>query len=146
MALLGLGIGTMFIGTQNIESNLKIMLSIVGLTMLVLGIMLLRDTLLTWGIQQNKIMRLLSHHREEIVWVYFVVTQVSPFGLLVKQRGFVAVCTSEGECLQLTGSLSELRAICQGLAILLPHATHGYTQEREQWFRANPYLLYADEH
>lgn len=144
--LLLVGISAMIWGAGRLETNVKILLSITGMTMLVLGILLLRDTLTTWGILQNRMMRLLNHHPEEIVWVYSVMTQVSPFGVFIKERGFVAICTSEGECHQLSGSFSELRSITKGLTILLPHASHGYTQEREQWFRANPYLLYNDEY
>ena len=90
---------------------------------------------------ENLLLRQLRRHPVQIVWVYSVVVQAMPFGLMWSQRVCTHFWTVSGEqhCLYLPAR--HYRVVNRLLQRLLPHATFGYSPEREAQYQADPETL-----
>ncbi|MCB9276263.1 MAG: hypothetical protein H6564_19640 [Lewinellaceae bacterium] len=119
----------------------SIFLTVLGLACAVSGIRLTRRFFEFRRVDDSRLMRLLRYHPGQVVWAYSVVTQRLPFGLRVGSSCTLYLKLIDGD--EVTVSLPEkdARLVSHLLNRLLPHATFGYTRDREQWFLANPELL-----
>lgn len=88
---------------------------------------------------------ILMKEPRKIVWVYAIVTQRMPFGFEVNQTGTMYFKLIDGNEITLDFPAKELKPISEMLNYHLPHATFGYTSEREQWYLAHPALLMKNE-
>jgi len=88
---------------------------------------------------------MLQKEPKRIVWVYSIVTKRMPFGFQINQSGTMYFKLLDGDELTLSFPASELKSISEMLNYHLPHATFGYTKEREQWYMAHPELLLRQE-
>ena len=118
---------------------------VVGIVLTVLGIKFTRDALLNRNIEKTPLMQMLSKEPKKIVWIYSVMTQRMPFGLEFSNDVTIYFKLINGDDLTLNMSQSEADKTLKMLNFKLPHATFGYTQDREQWFMADPALLYREE-
>lgn len=120
---------------------LTILLICIGLTLVLLGFKVLYDQLKTWDLYKHELMRTIQQHPKDIVWIYSIITKLSPFGINLYSSGTLFFKLANGEEITLDASAKSLKLISSSLNNVLPHATFGYTQEREQWYMASPLLL-----
>jgi hypothetical protein len=115
-------------------------------TMIILPIALLflRDILRRWNIKKSELLQLIHHAPQNIVWVYDVKVNLMPFGISVKSYTTLFFRLLNGDFRQIRVSDKNISLIYKTLEIQLPHASFGYSQEKEQWYMANPALLYRD--
>ena len=106
-----------------------------------IGLILLYRILLFNKIEQHRLVQLLKNQPQEIVWIYSVVTQRMPFGFHFSQTGILYFKLRDGDEISLELPAQQLKLVSKTLNRLLPHATFGYSEDRAQWFRANPELL-----
>ena len=118
---------------------------IVGIVLMVLGVKFTRDALLNRNVDNSPLMQLLLKEPKKIVWIYSVVTQRMPFGLEFSNDVTIYFKLIDGDDMTLDLSESKAGKALKSLNFKLPHTTFGYTQDREQWFIADPALLYRDE-
>ena len=125
--------------------NKNIILVLFGLfiTFLAIKYIYLRLTVLTNDTLPLTTILLKEPHK--VVWVYSMVTQRMPFGFQIIQSGTMYFKLINGDEFTLSLPVSELRSISEMLNYHLPHATFGYTKEREQWYLAHPELLIKNE-
>lgn len=123
----------------------NIVLVIIGFFIIILGASLFAKHLLSYFKREFPLMHLLQEEPQKVVWVYSVVTQRMPFGFQINQSGTMYFKLIDGGEMSLSFPASELRVISESLNDYLPHATFGYTKEREQWFMAHPELLIRNE-
>ena len=83
----------------------------------------------------------LLKNKEDIVWVYSILTQRMPFGLQINRQAILYFKLIDSNEITLTVPEKDLSDISLFLNQHLPHASFGYTQERAQWYMANPALL-----
>ena len=116
----------------------------IGIVLTVSGIIFTRNALLNRKVEETPLMRLLQKEPKQIVWVYYVVTRRMPFGLEFSKVATVYFKLINGD--QITLSMSENNAayVLKMLNLKLPHATFGFSQDREQWFMADPAMLYRE--
>jgi hypothetical protein len=88
---------------------------------------------------------LLEHHPRQIVWVYSIVTERLPFGFNVARAGLMYFKLADGDEITVSLPAERLPWISRYLNDRLPHATFGYSRDREQWYLASPYLLLREE-
>ena len=90
------------------------------------------------------ILRTLQNKPKDIVWSHQYILQNMPFGIEVFKVCDVYLYTRHGhrDCIRV--KMEQLKEIQEALEKDLPHATFGYSVEREQLFRANPDMLYRD--
>lgn len=116
-----------------------------SLLMIVTGIRLVLDSIKYQKIQAMPIFKDLLFEPENIVWVYTLVTQRMPFGIEILKSGSLHLKTINGEEHQVRLDEKYLPILTQCLREMIPHATFGFTKEREQWYMANPALLLNDD-
>lgn len=108
------------------------------------GLYFLRLTVVDWEIEEHELLQTLREHPERIVWVYSVVTQRMPFGFEFSNDGILFFKLMDGNTITIDLPARELKQISESLNRLLPHATFGFTKDREQWYMASPELLRRD--
>lgn len=125
--------------------EVSVILSILGLILLVTGI---RFAIPAWRARiarESPLMRTLLHNPRKIVWVYSVVTERQPFGFQFSKSGILYFKLRDGDDLSVSMSPGDLKLVSRFLNRILPHATFGYTADREQWFMADPRMLLRKE-
>lgn len=123
----------------------SVVLSLVGLGSLIGGVKLVYDKMPPYRQGRLPVTHLLQHNPRQIVWVYSMITQRMPFGFEINQSGIMYFKCLDGTTHSLALPSAELKSTGEQLNELLPHATFGYTEEREQWFLAHPGMLYKEK-
>ncbi len=123
----------------------NLMLSAFGLICAVLGIRFVFLLLASRTTEAGRLMRLLQHQPKQIVWVYSVVTERLPFGFQVGRYGTLYFKLADGDDIAVSLPVRDLKGVSEFLNRLLPHASFGYTRDREQWYMASPLMLLQDE-
>ena len=113
----------------------------ISLSFLVIGIQLIHQSIRNWNPTKSKLIYLLLYQPQEIVWVYAIVTQRMPFGLAFSQMETMYFKLMDGDEITLRIPEVIIAKVSEKLNHILPHASFGYSEEREQWFRANPAML-----
>lgn len=114
---------------------------VIGIVLTILGIKYTREALLSQKVDQTPLMQLLQKEPRKIVWVYSVVTQRMPFGLQFSKNATIYFKLIDGDEITLDMQDRSAKKVLKMLNFQLPHATFGFTKDREQWFMANPELL-----
>lgn len=94
---------------------------------------------------RHPLLDLLRHRPEDIVWVYSIVTQRLPFGLQFQRKATLYFKLVDRGEHTVSLSAKQAKAVSESLNARLPHATFGYSQEREQWYMASPLMLLRGE-
>lgn len=96
------------------------------------------------AVHKAPLFQLLLHQPRKIVWVYSVLTQRMPFGFEFSRHGLMYFKLLDGTQIEVSLPEKHLVRVSAFLQRLLPHASFGYTAEREQWYIAAPELLLQD--
>ena len=121
--------------------GLNIIVTLFGLTCSVLGIRFVFSLLQENRAGGPRLMYLLERRPGYIVWVYAVVTERLPFGLQFGSSCTLYFKLMDGDEVSVNLSAKSQREVSKTLNRLLPHATFGYTRDREQWYMADPAML-----
>jgi hypothetical protein len=82
--------------------------------------------------------RLVTRRREDVVWVYFISTKISVSGVPVGKSHQIALCGCDGKRITVGLHKTDMEALLPSLPSSFPHATLGWTEERETTFKKNP--------
>ena len=94
-----------------------------------------------WQIERSPLLVLLHQSPQLFVWIYMIRVEVMPFGVQFWNEDTLVFKLSNRSELQIRATSREIDRIRATLLILLPHATFGYSKEKEQWYMANPAML-----
>lgn len=119
----------------------NIPLTVIGLVCAVLGLRHTAYFLANLRVERTPLMQLIKHQPGQIVWVYSVVTEWLPFGLQAGRNATLYIKLLDGDEITLALPQKHLKLVSHLLNRLLPHASFGYTKDREQWYLASPALL-----
>ena len=125
--------------------GLNIIVTLFGLTCSVLGIRFVFSLVRENRAGSPRLLYLLERRPGHIVWVYAVVTKRLPFGLQFGSSCTMYFKLMDGDEVSVSLSAKSQREVSKTLNRLLPHATFGYTRDREQWYMADPAMLLRDE-
>ena len=120
-------------------------LTAIGLLCLLAAIRSMRQLAGNHRVENTRLFQLLCRRPGEIVWIYSVVTQRMPFGLEFTRHGILYFRLLDGDQISISLPESQLRLVTHYLRRCLPHATFGYSRDREQWYLASPHLLLREE-
>ncbi len=121
--------------------NQNTLLSILGLVAVLVGARLTHLFFHQLNVDKNKLMHLLHEQPEKIVWVYSVVTERTPFGFQLFKHGLLYFMLLDGDNISVSLPSVQLKIVAEGLNGMLPHATFGYTKEREVTYQKAPERL-----
>ena len=136
VALFGIGLALLLF-----QFNRSAVLTILGLGAVVVSLGLIIRNYSYLHIENHPIHQTICQHSKEIVWVYSVATHRMPFGLELLKNGILYFHLLDGSHHSISIPAHQLKLISKYLNRLLPHASFGYTQEREQAFHQDPNLL-----
>lgn len=114
------------------------LLAALALVFIVLGARWIYAALRMKNPAQHPLMQILSRQPQAVVWVYAVNFEIMPFGVQLIQRGDLHLRLADGSAYVLSMPAKRLRLVSHTLSRLLPHATFGYSPDREAVFLANP--------
>ncbi|MEL6718390.1 MAG: hypothetical protein AAFP82_06725, partial [Bacteroidota bacterium] len=127
----------LFFGKNNL-------LAVVGLISLLFAVQFGYQYFRYPDVKQMPLFLLLKRKPQSIVWVYSVVTERMPFGFKVNHNAlmYFKLIDRDSICLAVPSERAEI--ISSGLNHLLPHATFGYSEDKEQLYLAAPEMLLRD--
>ncbi len=133
------------VGMSFLFYDKSIIMLIVGIFVTILGIVLILKHYRDYFSDHLSLVEILENNPQKVVWVYSVLTQRMPFGFQINQTGTMYFKMIDGNEILLTLPATELKSVSEMLNDKLPHATFGYTKEREQWYIAHPEMLIRGE-
>lgn len=117
-----------------------------GIAMLV-GLLGLYAMVHAWRmlhIKRHGLMQMLHHRPSDVVWVYSYVSVNMPYGVKLFRLSTIYVCDKFGEKESMMVRSSRLSGINKSLSSVFTWASHGYSVQKEQLYRANPEMLYQE--
>ena len=114
---------------------------IAGLIALIIGSKLLLDIIRTPRTVDERLWFLLKEQPEKIVWVYSVTTRCMPFGFHLWDTGNMYFKLLDGGEISISLPAKKMKMVSRFLNRLLPHASFGYSRERQMQFEKDPALL-----
>lgn len=115
--------------------------TMLGMVLSVLG---MRYTYLYFPSRRSaefQLIQLIKYNPKQIVWVYAIVIEHAPFGLQFSRKATLYFKLLNRKEWSVSVSSKDVESISKALNAVLPHATFGYTRDREQWYMADPALL-----
>lgn len=112
--------------------------AIIGLASLVIGAKLLFDVIRTPQAIDERLWYLLTDNPKQIVWVYSVKTRTMPFGFHLWDAGTMYFMLLDGSEISLNLPVKKMKMVSKFLNRLLPHATFGFSEERQNMFEKDP--------
>lgn len=128
-----------FLGAVNLP--LMILLILLMIVLILVGFKFLLEAFQNWDVINHRLFQLLERNPKKIVWVYSIHTELAPFGISVFNSGELFFKLDDGNQIIVNSAPSKLKTVSQELNAFLPHATFGYSEERDQWYSASPFLL-----
>jgi len=125
--------------------NKNIILTIFGLTILVLGLSFFVKTAKHFFIESNRLILLLNRDPQKIVWVYALNTQLNPFGLEFMNSGVLYFKLSDGDEISVGLPAPKLKLVSKFLNRILTETTFGYSKERAKQYKSNPSSLRSSQ-
>ncbi|GJM31556.1 MAG: hypothetical protein DHS20C18_05570 [Saprospiraceae bacterium] len=119
----------------------SVMLVVFGLVIVLLATRLVLQLVRYWNVDHHPIMQALFYQPQEIVWVYALITERVPFGIQFIRNGVLYLKLKNGDELSVSFPAKKLKLVSKALNRLLPHASFGFTVEREQTFITDPEQL-----
>ncbi|MEM6697886.1 MAG: hypothetical protein AAF806_31985 [Bacteroidota bacterium] len=116
-------------------------LSVVGLIALLFAVQFAYQYFKYLDVQQMPLFVLLKRKPQDIVWVYSVVTERMPFGFKINHNALMYFKLLDRDSICLAVPAERAEVISSGLNYLLPHATFGFSEDKEQLYMAAPEML-----
>ena len=91
--------------------------------------------------EDERLWYLLNENPKQIVWVYSITTQTMPFGFHLWDTGTMYFKLLDGDEITVGLPTKKLKMVSKFLNRLLPHASFGYSEERQAQFEKDPKLL-----
>lgn len=95
-----------------------------------------------WKVENHPLWKSITKEENEIVWVYAIKKDLMPFGVQYNSTAIINFKTVAKEHFQLYIDYKHLDDVMKALNRILPRATFGYSQEKEQWYIANPNMMW----
>ena len=125
--------------------KINVVFSIIGLGLSIVGGKLVVDTTTNLRIDNHLLLNYLRYQPQQIVCVDSIMTVSVPFGIHLFSKGTLHFKLADGSDYTVGMQASKLKLVSKFLMRLLPHATFGYTVDREYTFRVSPERLRKEE-
>jgi hypothetical protein len=121
--------------------KMNIVFSILGFGLSMVGGKLVVDTASSLRVDNHYLLNYLRYQPQQVVWVYTMITENTPFGISLFRKGSIHFKLSDGSEFSVGLPAHKLKLVAKFLMRLLPHATFGYTPDRDYTFRVSPERL-----
>lgn len=134
--------GLAFLGYSLKEERAATLLGVLAIGTFIIGFVFIIQILRHWQAESHPLVQILQQSPDQIVWVYAINIEMMPAGIKFWDEHTFSINLLNKKELQLKMLSDQTIALRSHLQKLLPHATFGYSDERAQWYTANPLLLY----
>ena len=131
-----------YVAYASYKSTLVLML--IGMSISAVALRLMQYTIVNLRIDNNRLLRVLRLQPSQVVWVYSVIVERMPFGFFLGRSGTLYFKLLDGTELSVSIPAHKLRTVYRFVNRLLPHATFGYSADRDYAFRVSPESLRRD--
>ena len=111
------------------------------LVAILIGFKMLFTIIRTPRATDERLWHLLNNDTRQIVWVFSITTQTMPFGFHLWDAGTMYFKLADGDEITMNIPVKKLKVVSKFLNRLLPHASFGYSEERQAQFESDPKLL-----
>ena len=125
--------------------NTSIILLIFSTIIIIPGAYLLIQQVPYWFGRPHPLKELVEFESENIVWVYAQVIQRMPYGIETARTCTIYFKLIDAREWSIRMPEAEWKIVGPWLQQQLPHATFGFNIEKEQWYAADPAMLYRDK-
>ena len=129
----------LYLAYSTFHSNVPLM--VIGLAIALISAKLLHYAMVSLRGGNNRLLQILEEQPAQVVWVYSMVVERAPFGIHLYRSGTFFFKLADGMELSVRLPMRYMRTISRFLNRLLPHATFGYSPDREYSFRLSPESL-----
>lgn len=143
----GLGVLLIIIGTTTLityqlgAQDHSVLINGIWIALTAIGVGVLGYSLLRHDVSKDGLIRDLERNGQSIVWVYYMKVETMPYGIRIMDMTTLFFMLDNGEKHTLRANEKRILKIMNSLRDALPHATFGYSTQKEQLYRANPDLL-----
>jgi len=141
LALLGIGVLLIFFFSKGLPRPTEITVRVFGTMAGMSGLFIFMHVFRNLDVGRALVVRQLEEEPQDVVWVYHYITVNMPWGIELFRIITLHIHLADGSKHAVFVKNDRLKELLGALQSLLPHATFGYSAEREQLFRANPELL-----
>ena len=113
----------------------------VGMVALIIGIRMMFGIIRTPQAVDERLWHLLNKDHGQIVWIYSVTIQTMPFGFHLWDSGTMYFKLLDGDEITVSLPVKKLKMVSKFLNRLIPHASFGYSDERQIQFEKDPKSL-----
>lgn len=128
-----------------LQYDKSVFLTIIGLGAVFLSIRLLWKNFPSFLLRNHALYKILYEHPTQVVWVYSEITQRMPFGLELFQTGTIYFHLMDGSHESVALPAKKLKLVSKFLNRLLPQATFGFSEERQQQYDIDPFMLMREK-
>lgn len=139
-ALCALVFGIWLTSRLNFERS-QVILGLISLTSIVVGVRLLLSVIRTWQVERHLLIQLIKQSSHRIVWVYSMVTVQLPFGIQINREATIYFKLDDKDEITIRVLEKDIKLMMGFLNQQLSHASFGYSEDKAQWYMANPQLL-----
>ena len=107
----------------------------------IIGLQLLYQVIRRSRAADERLLNLLNKNPEQIVWVFSLTTQTMPFGFHLWDTGTMYFKLLDGDEITVSLPAKKLKMVSKFLNRLLPHASFGYSEERQAQYENDPKSL-----
>ena len=133
-----------FLFTADLPNQTVLLFRVVGGAIMGAGVYLFISGWNRLNVSLDRLVISLKDNPREIVWFYSYMVINMPFGVHLFRLATIFIYTVDKKKITLSVKEKELNNVMKILEKHLPHASNGYTIEKEQLYEANPALLYRD--
>jgi len=105
------------------------------------GFYFLLSAVLRYDTQKNYLLKLITRHPEDVVWIYYKRLETMPFGIRFMQFTTLHIQLLNREQIVLQMGEQKIHQLMRLLRYRLPKATFGYSRLKEQLYSIAPDFL-----
>lgn len=139
------GVAFLFFVPGSADIGAKVSVYVLSGILFLLSILFFKEAYKKTKLNKQPVLQYIEFDPRQIVWVYSYVIETMPFGIRFLKMHTVYFYFKNGKYTTIRVSSDVHNKLMGDLRDRLPHASFGFTSEKEQLYKANPALLYRTE-
>lgn len=138
------GLALLYFVPESSDIGARISVYVVSGILFLLSLMFFYEASKKAKPEKQPVLQYIEFDPKQIVWVYSYIIETMPFGIRFMKMHTVYFYFKNGKYTTIRVSPKVHNALMGDLKDRLPHASFGFTSEKEQLYKANPELLYRE--
>lgn len=135
----------LFFVPSSADIGAKISVYVLSGILFLLAVLFYKEAYKKAQLDKQPVLQYIEFDPRQIVWVYSYVIETMPFGIRFMKMHTVYFYFKNGKYTTIRVNSDVHNKLMGDLKDRLPHASFGFTSEKEQLYSVNPNLLYQEE-